>query len=209
MQSYDYFHTPGNNGISPLLPLMLSPLGKLFQPSPTTGRLAFQPFFVGDVPLPLAQLSMYVIVTGYVSAGRWRLGIYDASPPADQDVYPKALVHDFGLTAAPTGAAGVQAITTAAGAGTTLVNGLYYFAAVYEGVVAATYRSLNNLCPPNTTNGTGPWLLNDHGVSGSPLGWYTAHTATNALPANAPAGMALSAAAGSPEQWNPCVFPVF
>jgi hypothetical protein len=209
MQIYDYLHAAGNSGIDLYKPLQLAPLTPTW-PAPSASRLMFQPFFVGDEDLPLAQLQVLVRCTGFVSGGRWRLGIYNTSPAADQDIYPKALIKDFGSTVSPT-SGGLQYITTTAVSGVTLTNGLYYYASIFEGFSAATYLPLCNLSPPNLSDNGGPWLINDAGnISGPyPLGWSVAGVYANALPANAAAGMALARANTSPEGYCPMVFPVF
>lgn len=209
VQAHDYFHTPGGSGISPLLPLCVAPLGKSLAATPLAQQLSFQPFFVGDEPLPLSALAIYLQSTGYASGGRWRIGVYDVSPPENYDVYPKALVHDFGLTGFPTGVS--PEYLTTSGAGVTLTNGLYYYATVLETFAAGSYLPLVNLSPPTGADGTGYWPLNDQGGStGSIMGWYTTGVnPLNPLPATAPLGMLLSSEGGSPERWCPCVFPVF
>jgi hypothetical protein len=203
LQPYDYvLHDAGNDGLSPYKPLFLYQPAATVSTTQTASLLVFRPFFVGEGGLAISQLTVVVTdIVGYVSGGRYRLGIYDVSPPEDNDIYPKNLLMDFGLTEAPS----ASGIKTTAASPLTLANGLYYVASVFE---ARTVTSMRVLAQGYLGRGESPSIFGGFNTTGlTYVGLYqvAAFTAATPLPASAPAGMTLAASNTSPELYSPLV----
>lgn len=144
-----------------------------------TDQLIVQPFFVGLESITLTSCGVFAAGSGSATV---QFGIYNTSPPAARDVYPKTLVAEANTLSITTN--GVQWSSGWATGSPVLTNGLYYLAALVGGSASRTLSSSSN-------SDASFWLGSNTAINRAYMGFRTPHTSGTSLPATFPLGASL------------------